>query len=163
MLLLALLAGVMLTARGILNGEDSVAPMPENVPEPAGETLSDNRAAFDLSVYGERKILAAYFHGNVRCRTCLKIEQMAKNAVESEFGGATGSGAILWAAVNYDVPWNDRYVAEFQIELPSLILMEVAGGRALRWKNLPNTWDLVGDEQSFSRYVIDEIVGFVSL
>jgi len=159
-LLLLLLAGAALTARKIFNREESVSPAQEQATEPASRAVSENKSVFDLSMFGERKILAVYFHGNIRCRTCLKIEEMARNIVTSKFSDEEGAAGIFWTAVNYDVPENDRYIAELQIETPSLILMEVEDGKVLRSKNLRNTWDLVNDEQSFSKYVFDEAIGF---
>ncbi len=159
-LLLLLLAGAAMTARKIFNKEESVSPTQERITEPASRAVSDNKSVFDLSVFGGRKILAVYFHGNTRCRTCLEIEKMARDIVTYEFGDKNGAAGIYWVAVNYDVPENDRYIAELQIETPSLILMEVEDGKVLRSKNLPNTWDFVDDEQSFSKYLFDEVIGF---
>jgi hypothetical protein len=161
-LLLLLLAGAGLTARRVFNKEAPASPAREDTSATAGEAVVDGKSAFDLSSFEERRILAVYFHGTIRCKTCLKIEKMARDTVTSGFGGENGSGGIFWAAVNYDVPENDRYIAELQIELPSLILMEVEDGKVRRWKNLRKTWDLADDEQSFSKYVSDEIIGFAS-
>ena len=161
-LLLLLLAGAGLTARRVFNKEAPASPMREDAEATAGEAVSDSKSAFDLSSFEERRILAVYFHGTIRCKTCLRIEKMARDTVTSGFGDETGSGGIFWAAVNYDVLENDRYIAELQIELPSLILMEVGDGKVLRWKNLRKTWDLADDEHSFSKYVSDEIIGFAS-
>jgi len=161
-LLLLLLAGAVLTTRTVFNKEAPASPAREDASATAGETVPDAKLVFDLSSFQERRILAVYFHGTIRCKTCLKIEQMARDTVTSGFGGENGSGGIFWAAVNYDVPENDRYIAELQIELPSLILMEVEDGKVRRWKNLRKTWDLADDEQSFSKYVSDEIIGFAS-
>jgi hypothetical protein len=161
-LLLLLLAGAGLTAGKVFNREAPASPSREDASAIAGGTAPDAKSVFDLSSFEERRILAVYFHGTIRCKTCLTIERMARDTVASEFGGENGSGGIFWAAVNYDVPENDRYIAELQIELPSLILMEVEDGKVRRWKNLRKTWDLADDEQSFSEYVSDEIIGFVS-
>lgn len=160
---LLLLVGAMLTARAVFKKEVPDSPVQKDASATAGEAVSDSgRAAFDLSSFEARRILAVYFHGTIRCKTCLKIEKMARDAVTSGFAAETGSGGIFWTAVNYDVPENDRYIAELQLELPSLILMEVEGGKVLRWKNLRNTWDLSDDEQSFSKYVFDEVIGFAA-
>jgi hypothetical protein len=159
-LLFLFLAVAALTAQNFFNKKESASPMQEHVTEPASQAVSENQSIFDLSMFGERKILAVYFHGNIRCRTCLKIEEMARDVVTSEFDDTDGAAGILWTAVNYDVPENDRYVAELKIETPSLILMEVEDGKVLRSKNLRNTWDLVNDGQAFSKYVFDEVIGF---
>ena len=76
--------------------------------------------------------------------------------------GESGSGAVSWAAVNYDLPENDRYNSEFQLQAPSLILMEVENGKALRWTILDGTWDLVNDRHVLSKYVLDEMTDFIN-
>lgn len=157
-----LVAGAILGARLISDNEEPAPTIQEEAGETAIQIVSDNKSVFDLSSYGGGIILAVYFHGNIRCATCLKIEEMARDAVTSEFAGESGPGGVSWASVNYDVPENDRYNSEFQLQAPSLILMEVDNGKAVRWKILAGTWDLVNDRHAFSKYVFDEITDFIN-
>jgi hypothetical protein len=160
--LVLLVAGAILGARLVSKDEEPAPAIQEEASEAPTQIVSDNKAAFDLSSYGGRAILAVYFHGNIRCATCLEIEKMARDTVTSEFAGENGLGVVSWAAVNYDVPENDRYNSEFEFQAPSLILMEVENGKALRWRNLADTWDLVNDRQAFSKYVFDETADFIN-
>ena len=157
-----LVAGAILGAMLVSKDEEPPPAIQEVAAEAPTQIISDNKSVFELSSYGGRAILAVYFHGNIRCATCLEIEKMARDTVISEFAGESGSGGVSWAAVNYDLPENDRYNSEFQLQAPSLILMEVENGKALRWKNLAGTWDLVNDRQGFSKYVFDEIADFIN-
>lgn len=161
-LIVLLVAGAIVGARLIFDDEEPAPAIQEEALEAATQIVSDNKSAFDLSSYGGRAILAVYFHGNIRCATCLEIEKMARDTVTSEFADESGPGGVSWAAVNYDVPENDRYNSEFELQAPSLILMEVENGKAIRWKNLAGTWDLVNDRQAFSKYVFDEMADFIN-
>lgn len=160
--LVLLVAGAILGAKLIFDNEEPAPAIQEEAAEATAQIVSDNKSVFDLSSYGGRTILAVYFHGNIRCTTCLEIEKMARDTVISEFADENGSGAVSWAAVNYDVPENDRYNSEFELQAPSLILMEVESGKVLRWRNLANTWDLVNDSRAFSKYVFDEMADFIN-
>jgi len=161
-ILVLLVAGAIVGARLISDNEEPAPAIQEEAAEAATQIISDNKAVFDLSSYDGRAILAVYFHGNIRCATCLEIEKMARDTVTSEFADESGPGGISWAAVNYDLPENDRYNSEFELQTPSLILMEVENGKTLRWKNLASTWDLVNDRQAFSKYVFDEMADFIN-
>jgi hypothetical protein len=161
-ILVLLVAGAIVGARLISDNEEPAPAIQEEAAEAATQIISDNKSVFDLSSYDGRAILAVYFHGNIRCATCLEIEKMARDTVISEFADESGPGGISWAAVNYDLPENDRYNSEFQLQAPSLIMMEVENGKALRWKNLASTWDLVNDKHAFSKYVFDEMADFIN-
>jgi len=161
-LLVLLVAGAIVGSRLVSKDEEPAPAIQEEDAEAPTQIVSDNKSVFDLSSYPGRAILAVYFHGNIRCATCLEIEKMARDTVTSEFAGESGSGGVSWAAVNYDVPENDRYISEFQLQAPSLILMEVENGKVLRWKILDGTWDLVNDRYALSKYVFDETADFIN-
>jgi hypothetical protein len=103
-----------------------------------------------------RKIIAYYFHGNVRCPTCRKMEALANEALQSGFADELKSGRLEWRVVNLDEPGNELFVQDYQLETRSLVLADIQDGKQTRWKNLKRIWDLVRDDQAFVRYVQDE-------
>ena len=110
----------------------------------------------------ERKVVAYYFHGNVRCATCRTIESYAKEAVDARFPDALRSGALEWRVINVDDPANEHYVEEFQLTTRSIVLESVVGGKRQDWKNLQRVWDLVRDDkEAFLGYVQDETRAFL--
>ncbi len=46
------------------------------------------------------KIIAYYFHGNVRCPTCHKMEQYTKEAIEKNFKDELANGLLVVKTVN---------------------------------------------------------------
>lgn len=97
----------------------------------------------------KRQVLVYYFHGDVRCPTCYKLESYAKEAVETYFGDGVASGDLEWWPVNVDKPENAHYVKDYQLVTKAVVLSEVVGGVESNWKNLDQIWNLVGDKDVY--------------
>jgi hypothetical protein len=98
-----------------------------------------------------------YFHRTIRCPSCEKIEALAQKAVEEGFAGELADGRMQWRIINIDEPRNKHFEDDYQLQMQSVIVSEVRGGKETRWKNLEKVWDLLDDEAGFLRYVQDEI------
>ncbi len=102
------------------------------------------------------KLVAYYFHGNVRCVTCRTIEAYAQEAVETGFPQALKDGHLQFRVVNVEEPANEHFVQDYQLTTRSVVLVQFADGKQEQWKNLPRVWELVGDKEAFLKYVQDE-------
>ena len=98
-------------------------------------------------------VVAYYFHGSFRCPTCHKLEQYAKEAIETNFKDALASGKLEFKTVNLDVKGNEHYVEEYQLYTKSLVLSLVKDGKQIRWENLDKIWEYVGNKKRFIDYV----------
>lgn len=127
----------------------------------AGETPpgSDSRLASPMAVASDG-IRVYYFHRTLRCHTCLTIEALARTAVEEHFAGALAGGRVNWQAVNIEQPGNEHFERDFELQTQSLVFADFAQGRCVRWKNLPEVWDLVENEPAFTDYVRRELLEF---
>jgi len=101
-------------------------------------------------------VIAYYFHGHVRCPTCENIEAFAHEAVSSRLADETQAGRLQWQVLNYEKPQNERFVTEYEIAAPTVVLVRMAGGRQADWKNLDRVWELVGEKAAFVKYVEQE-------
>lgn len=110
---------------------------------------------------GGRTVIVYYFHGNVRCDTCRKLEAYARAAVEGGFAEELADGALQWRMVNVDEPQNEHFIEDYGLFTRSLVLSEMADGRELRWKNLDRIWELVGDQDAYQTYVHSEVAAFL--
>ncbi len=106
-------------------------------------------------------VVAFYFHGNVRCATCKKIEAYADEAVHQGFPEALQNGALEWRVVNIDEKENQHYIQDFQLVTRSVVLVEFDGETVVRWKNLDKVWQLVRSKDGFVQYVQDETRDFL--
>jgi len=103
------------------------------------------------------ELAAYYFHGTSRCATCLTMEQYAREAIEGAYHIQLENGRVRWQAVNYDEPANEHFVKEYGLVASSLVIVSDKASTSSGWRKLDRIWDLIGDEQAFKNYVIDEV------
>jgi hypothetical protein len=60
------------------------------------------------------KVIVYYFHGNVRCVSCRKIEAYTKAAIDSGFTSGIESGDLEWRVVNTDSSQNGHYLEDYK-------------------------------------------------
>ena len=104
----------------------------------------------------DRKITVYYFHGNMRCMTCRKIEAYTKEVIGG-YTEALKNGPLEWQVVNVDQPSNEHFVRDFQLTTRSVVIEETSDGKRTRWKNLDRVWKLTRDKNAFLKYIQDEI------
>lgn len=106
-------------------------------------------------------VIAFYFHGNVRCATCKKIETYTDEAIHESFADELRDGALAWKVANVEEPENRHYIQDFQLATRSVVLVEFANGKVVRWKNLDKVWQLVRSQDAFSAYIREETSAFL--
>ena len=97
--------------------------------------------------------IAYYFHGNVRCETCLRIEQQAREAIEKRFSVEVAEKRLVFKPVNYDQPENAHFLKEYKLPCPSLVLVRQKGGKDEKWKLLDKTWEFAENPIALKEYV----------
>ncbi len=102
------------------------------------------------------KIIAYYFHGNVRCMTCRAIEAQTQETLQSQFADALRTGLLEWCVVNIDVDGNEHFIKDYELTTRSVVLVELKDGKQTRWSNLPRVWELVHNPLAFSDYIATE-------
>lgn len=108
------------------------------------------------------QIVVSYFHGDVRCATCRKIEAYSREAVEKTFAQELASGRLAFKSVNIDRPENEHFIHDYSLVTRSLVVTEESGGKVLRWNNLDKIWELVrGDQQVFTDYVAASVRAYL--
>ncbi len=98
-------------------------------------------------------VTAYYFHGQMRCPTCRKLEQYSKEAIETNFQDALASGKLEFKVVNVEDRGNEHYGKDYQLYTKSLILSLVKDGKETKWNNMNKIWEYVGNKQRFMDYV----------
>jgi hypothetical protein len=124
-------------------------------PEPKGPPVSAARAEDDS------KIIAYYFHVNVRCTTCRMIEAYSKEVIHQRFAKEIASGRVEWRLVNVQTPENRHFVQDYQLFTKSLVLVLHKGGQQKEYKVLNDTWELVGDKTAMQAYVEKEVRNYL--
>ncbi len=102
-------------------------------------------------------ILVTYFSSDVRCATCVRIEQLTRETVERNFPAELKSGRIVLRTVNLDGPGNEHFVQDYSLISKTVIVSDLAKGQEVGWENLQQVWTMQKDEQAFDAYVVEAV------
>lgn len=119
--------------------------------EPAGESRGTH----------DSQVLVTYYYTSYRCPTCKKLETYSRQAIEEGFPGELEEKKIVFRTLNLDESENSRYVEDYKLVTKSLIVSLNRNGKEIKWKNLPDIWKLVGDQEKFGEYVQRETRSFL--
>ncbi len=103
------------------------------------------------------QVIAYYFHGTIRCETCLKIEKQARETLKRRFAAEMAEKRLAFKAVNYDKPENARFLKDYKLPCPSLVVVRQKGGKDEKWKLLDKTWEHIENPLKFNEYVDWEV------
>lgn len=134
-------------------GKTVVSTPSENNDASAGETKSIRKAPEEI----DKKVIAYYFHGTRRCRTCKKIEALTDATIKSNFKTELGNGLLEWKAVNIDAQENKHFIKDYNLYTRSVVVVNINGGKQTHWKNLERIWQLVNKEENFKQYIKEEV------
>lgn len=107
------------------------------------------------------EVIAYYFHGTMRCETCLKIERQAREAIERRFAVEVAEKRLVFQPVNYDQPENAHFLKDYKLACPSLVLAREMGGKEQDWKLLGQTWECVHIPPKLNLYIEEETSKFL--
>jgi len=114
------------------------------------------------SVEQKHHLKVIYFHGTMRCPSCLKIEKYTRDTVTSKFKTDIDSGLIEFSEINVDKPENERYIEQYQLTTKQVIVSEYENGKEKRWKDLDRVWQLLREEEDFKSYIEMEVTGWLN-
>ena len=106
-------------------------------------------------------VTAYYFHGTFRCPTCQKLEEYAKEAIESNFKTDLASGKLSFRIVNVENKGNEHFVQDYQLYTKAVVLSLSKDGKEVRSKNLDKIWQLVRNREQYQSYVRAEVAAFL--
>ncbi len=125
--------------------------------EPDLEMVTETAAAGS-----DTKVIAYYFHGNTRCKTCLTIEMYALEAIETGFPEALKEGNIEFLSVNLETAENEHFIDDFQLAARTIVLQRVVGGELKDYLDLHRVWELVGNKEAYIAYIQEETGKFMN-
>ena len=131
-----------------------------------GQFNNQSGSSSDPALQGQETndhvVRVLYFHSNVRCYSCKKIESLTREAMDEAFESEIAGGIIEVATLNVEDPGNRHFIEDYQLYTKSVIISDVSGQKETRWKNLKRVWELLGDEKSFKSYVQEEVKNYLS-
>ena len=141
--------------------ETTDASEPTSEPEEAQATVAATNGSSDQP--DTIQVIAYYLHNTNRCRTCLKIESVAREAMEEVFAENFASGELVWHSLDMEKPENEHFVYDYGLAMPSLVLVLTKEGLEVDWKRLDDTWTLIRNEQNFTKYVVEETQAYLGV
>jgi hypothetical protein len=111
----------------------------------------------DTPIPETARVVVYFFSTGKECTTCEQIPQYTKATLERNFAPALASGALVYRAIDVDLPQHEHYLNEYKIYTKSVVVELRDRGKLVRWENLEKVWDLVYDEAGFEAYVRDAV------
>ena len=140
-------------ARAVAAAEGALPAPP--VPKAAASPAVPRPDARSATIY------VTYFRATARCTSCLKIEDLTDGTMTTRFAGPIADKRVVWRTLNIDEPGNNHFVKDYGLYTKAVVVSEVRDGREVRWKNLDQIWQLLGDPAAFQGYVEREVQAFL--
>ena len=68
-----------------------------------------------------------YFHGPQRCKTCVELEKVAKETINSKFGNQVKSGKITFKTVDVSTSAGEKIADKYEVAWSALIILRKDG------------------------------------
>lgn len=92
-------------------------------------------------------------HGEKRCRTCIRISDLAREEVEKTFAAELADGRLHWESLNYEQPEHRDLARRYELVSATIVLSRWKDGAETDWQKLDEVWDLVGDEGEYREFI----------
>lgn len=104
----------------------------------------------------DTRYTAYYFHGKIRCETCLKIEKLSEAALRQSFAELFRQSRLTWQSLNTDLPENVHFRKDFNLSTSSLVLVQESGGKVTRFRLVDQVWDWIQEPDDVFRQKVEE-------
>lgn len=125
----------------------------------ASETAQASGAETEAA-QGER-VTVTYFTTDVRCVSCVKIEELTRRSVEQNFANELESGRLVFRMINTDQPDNRHFVNDYQLVSKTVVVSELINGEETNWVNVQEVWSLLRDEEKFVEHMSGIVRNFL--
>ncbi len=84
-----------------------------------GQSTGGDRASVTELPGSEAKVQVYYFHGKMRCVTCVTLQKVAQEAVAEHFAG---NGDVAFIEVDFSEKANEALAEKYEIVFSSLVI-----------------------------------------
>lgn len=110
----------------------------------------------------EHLVLVTYFTSDQRCPTCLKIEELTREAIESGFAHELAENEVRFRIANFDRPENKHFVEDYDLAFKTVVIADLRQGKEITWKKFDNVWELVGEPEAFTAYLQEGVQNYLT-
>jgi len=151
---LAVSSGIWIVVQSVYHDRDKGARSGAGLDAPQASLWNTEPSRRPLS---DDQVVVYFFHGNVRCRACRRIEQYSRQVVERDFARSLEQGTLAWRPANYERPEMREAAVRYGVIAPTVVLVVRRNGRELKVKNLMTLWDLTEDQAAFEKWLRKKI------
>lgn len=144
-------------AMAIKNQTTQVQPALPTAPTAGAVAAGDASSAGSES----RVVTVTYFTTDVRCPSCLRIEEWTRQTVESRFPEQVAAGTLAFHLVNTDRPENRHFIEDYRLVSKTVIVQEIDNGVPGEWVNLQEVWTLLSNRSEFESLVAGVVAGML--
>ncbi len=124
-LFLILMAVLMITSCG--NAQKKEAPKANTQAAPAIAATTDTTDT--KPVVQKEYVEILYFHGKQRCITCMAIEKLTREVVDSSFADAKKSGKVIFKVIDISQVMNAMIAEKYEVTWSSLFINKWVNGK----------------------------------
>ena len=70
-----------------------------------------------------------YFHGSMRCRTCVAIEKVTKELIDTQFANDVKSGKLIFKEVDLGTKDGEKLGDKYEIAFSSILIVKKDGSK----------------------------------
>ncbi|MCH7227922.1 nitrophenyl compound nitroreductase subunit ArsF family protein [Haloferula sp. A504] len=100
-------------------------------------------------------------HGDKRCRTCIRISDLAREEIGNRFAAELADGRLHWENVNYEQPEHRELAERYGLVSSTIVLSRWKDGAETDWKKLDEVWDLIGDEPEYREFIATRVAAML--
>jgi len=108
------------------------------------------------------RVVAYYFHGDRRCRTCLGIQATIEQTLNERFAAETADGSLVYREVNTDQEAGKPFIQQFQLSFSTLIVALEKDGKTLQWENCDKVWEYGHEAPRLMDYTAERIKTYLA-
>jgi len=97
------------------------------------------------------QVLVYYMYPAIRCVTCNKIEQAARDIVHEDYAEAVKGGRLGWREVN--ISEEDELAGRYNVASSMVVVVRFKDGREVGFERLEKVWPLAEKPAELTAYI----------
>jgi hypothetical protein len=99
------------------------------------------------------QVVMTYFLIGARCKTCRKIETLARETAEQDFAAELSSNKLVFRVVDTSEPANRHYLDDYKLSFKTVVISRREGDKETAWKDMEKVWDLFNEPEAYRAYL----------
>ncbi len=102
-------------------------------------------------------VVVTYFTTDVRCKSCLNIEKLTRQTIETKFANEAASGLVRLDIRNIDQPENAHFAGDYDLSFKTVVISDQWSGTERSWQKMDDVWKHLSEPNAFTAYLSEAI------